>query len=115
MIPIQDVKQALINSRGLVSPAARQLGISRVALQKRIKNNKSLQNIKYSAKEELKDFAESQLIKLIKKGDFRAVKYFLSTQAKDRDYIERSEVEQQNHIDFKNDPFKSIRENAGLK
>lgn len=93
-LKVDEIKKALIKSKGLISPAARSLGVARQTLYRRIKNNKSLKKTVNSEREELKDFTESILLKLIKKEDFRAVKYFLSTQAKDRGYIERLQTEE---------------------
>jgi deoxycytidine triphosphate deaminase len=89
-----EIKKALIKNKGLIAPSARNLGISRQALDKRVKKNKVLKEIRRQAREELKDFGESILIKLMQQEDFRAVKYFLATQAKDRGYVERQETKE---------------------
>jgi hypothetical protein len=44
------------------------------------------------AREDLKDFAESKLLRRIDDDDLTAIIFFLKTQAKDRGYVERAEV-----------------------
>lgn len=51
-ISLKIIKQTLKRHRGLVTPAARALGMSYQGLNKRIKNNKSLQAVREAAREE---------------------------------------------------------------
>lgn len=90
-VPLKEVKAALRKSKGIVSVAAKNLGISDTALYRRIQRNKSLQNVKWEAREGVVDMAEAKLFKLINGDDFRAIKYTLSTLGKSRGYVERVE------------------------
>ena len=47
---------------------------------------------RYNYQEEKKDLAEEELFKRLGKGDWRAVKYILSTLGRDRGYVERQEI-----------------------
>lgn len=92
--PIEDVKDELRKAKGIVSVAAKNLGITRNALDRRIQRNKTLQKIKRDARETIIDLAEAKLYKAINNEDFRAIKYTLSTLGKERGYVERVEQEQ---------------------
>lgn len=91
-IPIETVKTALGMAKGIISVAAANLGISRQALHKRINNNKTLKEALYQAKETNKDFAEGKLLNAINADNLGAIKYYLSTQAKDRGYQTRDNL-----------------------
>ena len=91
-IPIGEIEKAIIDSYGILSDAAKKLGISRDTLYRRIRGNKRLKEAVEKAREALKDFGEGQLIKLMKKGDRTAIIFYLKTQAKDRGYVERQEL-----------------------
>ena len=90
-VPIKEVKRELRRAKGIVSVAATNLGISPTALHRRIHRNKSLQLVKWEAREGIIDMAEAKLFKLINGDDFRAIKYTLSTLGKSRGYVERVE------------------------
>lgn len=91
-VPIKEVKRELRRAKGIVSVAATNLGISATALHRRIQRNKSLQLVKWEAREGIIDMAEAKLFKAINAEDWRAVKYTLSTLGKKRGYVERVET-----------------------
>lgn len=78
--------------------AAKEIGMNRTALEKRISKNPKIRNIvkeeRYNYQEEKKDLAEEELFKRLEEGDWRAVKYILSTLGRDRGYVERQEIEE---------------------
>lgn len=88
---MKEVKSELRRARGIVSVAAKNLGISDTALHRRIQRNKSLQAVKFEARETIIDMAEAKLFKAVNDEDWRAVKYILSTLGKHRGYVERVE------------------------
>ena len=65
--------------------------ITRDAIYKRIQTNPSLKNTVEKITEEVKDIAEHELFNKIKKGDLRAITYFLDRRAKDRGYALKTE------------------------
>ena len=93
-VPLKEVKAELRRTKGIVSVAAQNLGISDTALYRRIQRNKSLQKVKWEAREQVVDMAEAKLFKMVNGEDFRAIKYTLSTLGKKRGYVERVEQEQ---------------------
>jgi predicted transcriptional regulator len=88
---VDEVAQALRDSRGLVTHAAERLGISRVALSKRIKNHPSLQEVRDESREAMTDLAEHSLHTAIQTGESWAVLFYLKTQGRERGYVERLE------------------------
>jgi hypothetical protein len=92
---VEEVAQALRDSRGLVTHAAERLGISRHAIAKRIKAHPSLQEVRAEAREGTIDLAEHALVTAIQNGESWAVLFYLKCQGRDRGYVERTE-EQRN-------------------
>jgi predicted RNA binding protein with dsRBD fold (UPF0201 family) len=82
---------ALRASRGLVTHAARRLGVTDEAMRQRLKRSPTLQQVRAEAREAMIDVAESSLFTQIEAGEAWAVCFFLKTQAKDRGYVERTE------------------------
>ena len=77
--------EAIEKSDGVMSTVAEILGITRNSVYAKFKNNPHLKEA-YDAKQEaVVDVAESELLKLIKAGDFQAIKFFLSSSAKGRE------------------------------
>lgn len=71
--------------------AARQLGIARSTLYRKIEANPELQELLIDTREELIDLAESALRKEVLQGNIAAIIFTLKTQGKGRGYIERHE------------------------
>ena len=88
-----EVADALRESKGFVSAAARRLACDAQTVYNYMERYPELVEIRKEAKEAEKDLAEMMLGKMIREGQFPATCFFLKTQAKDRGYIERSEVE----------------------
>ena len=83
---------ALTKSLGVVSTAANKANIARSAHYEWLTSDPE-----YKAKvEDIKnlaiDFVESKMFNQIKSGDTALIKYFLSTQGKNRGYVERQEI-----------------------
>ena len=96
--PVKDVKEAIIKHRGILSAAARQLGISRTQIHRRINSNKILKDATVEARATLIDDAESALSKSIDDGEGWAVSLALKTIGKHRGYVERQELEVDGNI-----------------
>ena len=85
--------QAIQDTKGFVSTAAKRLGISRVQLYRIINKHPTVKEALTDAREEMKDFAESKLFTNIQEGKEASIFFYLKTQAKERGYIERQELQ----------------------
>jgi cell division inhibitor SulA len=83
---------ALEKHLGNVTTSCRAVGIHHSTHYEWIQKDKKYKDKVISLQEVTKDFAESKLMKLIEGGDTSATIFFLKTRAKDRGYIERTEL-----------------------
>jgi hypothetical protein len=88
----EEVKEAIENSHGAISLAARSLEVTPQALYKRIGVSPELREAWEATRTRMFDTAMLQLQRLVQSGDFPAIKYAL-TLAKDWDLLARKEVE----------------------
>jgi hypothetical protein len=88
----QEIIKALLASHGLVSHAARRLKCTPGTIQNHIKNNTEVAAACQQARDTMLDFTESKLFESIKGGDLHAIIFYLKTQGKSRNYIERQEL-----------------------
>ncbi|MBB02723.1 MAG: hypothetical protein CMJ47_08765 [Planctomyces sp.] len=94
MKPDQDViLKALTERYGIVSDAAKDLGISRGTLSRWIREDDELKDHLDECREILKDLTESRFIEHLKEGEEWAVRFSLQTLCKDRGYTQRIEQE----------------------
>lgn len=91
-LTVGQLAEAIEKSGGNVTKAARALGITRWALQKRIGKNKELQQLVIDARETMVDLAEGQLKSQVRQGNITAIIFTLKTLGKERGYVERSEI-----------------------
>lgn len=82
---------ALRESRGLVSVAARRLGVNRSSVHRAIHNYTSVAEALEDAREATLDLAEGKLWEAVNDGNVDAIKFLLKTIGKGRGYIERQE------------------------
>ena len=87
-----EVENALRNTKGMVSVAAKSLGITRQALYNRINKSTALQELIADEREAMTDTAELALHRAIVGGEAWAVCFYLKTQGKSRGYVERQEI-----------------------
>jgi hypothetical protein len=85
--------KAIRESKGFVTQAAKALGISRMQLHRIINAHPTVKEALIDAREEMKDFTESKLYQGINDGNPTLIIFHLKTQAKDRGYIERQEID----------------------
>ena len=85
------IVQALESNGGLIAATARTINRTPDGLRKRIGRSEYLQEKLKDIREANVDFAESQLMGLIKKGQPSAIIFFLKCLGKDRGYVERVE------------------------
>ena len=88
----ESVIEALKSSRGIVSAAARRLGMTHRQLTRRVKDSEKLKEVRDDARAEFCDLAESKLVELVEAGNVPSVLFALKCLAKDRGYVERAEV-----------------------
>ena len=85
--------EALEKSLGIVSTAAKTVGIDRGSHYNWLKADPDYKKAVDSIQDSVLDFAESHLYKLVKEGNPAATIFFLKTKGKKRGYIERQEIE----------------------
>ena len=83
---------ALAESMGMISPAARRLGCSRATIRSYMKQYPEIAEAIEDANEEVNDIAELKLLDAIKRGEAWAICFRLKTRAKNRGYIEKAEI-----------------------
>lgn len=93
-LPTELIAQALQQSAGNITEAARSLGMSRTGLHLRISKTASLQQVVKEEREALIDMAESALRAEILGGNMTAIIWALkaSPEAKRRGWSERTEL-----------------------
>lgn len=89
----KNYKKAIIASGGFITIAAKSLGVTHSAVSLYIKAHPELQDLIEEIQESYLDFAESQLISLIKAKDKAAIFFYLKCKGKERGYIERAEYD----------------------
>lgn len=87
----QAMLEALRKSLGVVSTAAKRVGITRQTHYNWLESDAEYKKDVFLIAEEEKDFAESHLHQLIQDGNPAATIFYLKTKAKDRGYVERLE------------------------
>jgi predicted transcriptional regulator len=83
---------AMVGSGGILANIARKLDVSRQAVSHFVQKNKDIQDLLAEEDEQINDLAEAKLITKLNEGDMQAIKFRLTTKAKHRGYIERSEI-----------------------
>lgn len=78
---------------GNLAGVARRFNVDRSAVAQMVQKHQSLQKVVKDCREGIKDIAESALQRAIMAGEAWAICFFLKTQAKDRGYIERQEID----------------------
>jgi DNA invertase Pin-like site-specific DNA recombinase len=83
---------ALAESMGMISPAARKLGCSRTTVRRYLAEYPEIAEAIEDANEEVNDIAELKLLDAIKRGEAWAICFRLKTKAKNRGYVEKAEL-----------------------
>ena len=92
--------EAIQRANGLISVAARSLGVTRRAVYKARDRHEKIRQAIEDARETTLDFAEGKLIEQIKSGNTTALIFFLKTQGKQRGYIERAQYQRVPDLDL---------------
>ena len=77
---------------------AKALGISRSSVDRRLTLTPEIRKRVRAIRESLIDIAESHLFKQIKRGNQKAIEFFLKHQAKHRGYSDKVEIENKNAV-----------------
>ena len=96
-----DFIKAIPGTGGIVTAIARRLGCDWDTAKKYITRYPTIARAYAAEKETVKDIVESSLITKAKEGESWAVKYYLSTQAKGRGYIEKQEIDHGGQVTIK--------------
>jgi hypothetical protein len=92
--PTLEVLLKVIEAKqGNLSETAKALKVNRRSIYNWINSSKNYKDAYADHSESLIDFAESQLMKSIKKGSDTATIFFLKTKGKGRGYVEKSEID----------------------
>lgn len=83
---------ALQASAGIMTAAARALGMERSSLWRRISKSAKLTAVLQEVRESVLDLAESSLLKALQRGDAWATCFYLKCLGKQRGYVERQEL-----------------------
>ena len=89
---IEQIEEALRQSAGIKSLAAKRLGCSPSAITKYLQRFPSLTKVIDDIVNENLDLAEGQLLKAIGDGNMTAIIFYLKTKGKDRGFAERREM-----------------------
>jgi hypothetical protein len=92
----QDFIDATKGSGGFITTIARKIPCDRTTVYRAIEKYPTVKQAIADEKESMKDMAEGQLIKRINAGSDTAIIFYLKTQAKERGYVERQEINIQN-------------------
>ena len=84
--------EALEKSLGVVTTAAKSVGIDRSTHYKWMENDPDYKEAVDSIQDIALDFAESQLHKQISNGEVSSTIFFLKTKGRKRGYVERTEI-----------------------
>jgi len=87
------VIEAIKDSRGFVTTISKRLGCDRTYIYRLLEKYPTAREALENEREGVKDFAEGKLIQQIDGGNITAIIFYLKTQAKDRGYIEKQELE----------------------
>jgi len=89
----QQVIDALVQAGGLKHPAAAALHCSRRTINRFIEVYPAVKTAYEDAIQDTIDVAQSKLMALVEREDFRAIHFLLSTLGKDRGFTERTEIQ----------------------
>ena len=88
------LKQAIKHYKGNVSEIAESLSVSRQTVYNHLKEEEDMWSLLTDARENIIDFAESKLLKLIEQENAQVIMFTLKTLGKNRGYVEKSEIDQ---------------------
>lgn len=97
----QQIADALTQSKGFVSVAARNLGCTDNTVRNYIDRYSVCRQAVIDARESMLDIAEGRLYQNVNNNDNTAIIFLLKTQGKSRGYVERTEITGKNGDDLR--------------
>lgn len=94
----KQVIDALKATGGFITHAANALGCNYTTIERYIKDDPSIAVEQQQIKENRLDLAESELIKLMKGGEYQAVQFYLKYMGRNRGYIKAQKIEIANDL-----------------
>lgn len=94
----ETVEAKLRELNGNMAAVGRHFGVTRQAVWDFVHKRVTLQAVAKDIREGMKDHAESALQAAVLRGEAWAVCFFLKTQAKDRGYVEKVQVEGEHSV-----------------
>lgn len=91
-LTVAKVALALRKRDGVYAQVALALKVTRQAVQQFVETHPELLEVRKESKESVVDVGETELMKLVKAGEFQAIKYLLNCQGKARGWVERHEL-----------------------
>jgi len=98
-LKLEDVERELIDARGNISHAARQLGCARYTVYTFIQRHPELQQVLKDQREAMIDTAENALVMAIEQMQGWAVCFALKCLGKERGYVETQQVQQSGSVE----------------
>lgn len=95
----EQMVDALLKAKGLVSVAAKMLGCTPRTVHAYINRYATVAQAKTEAREGILDMAEARLFQAIDKGEPWAISSILRTLGKERGYVERTEQDHRGSVD----------------
>lgn len=90
--------EALVKTMGIVTPACKQVGISRQTFYDWYEKDEDFKRDVDDLNEVRIDFVEGKLFEGIQNGNTALICFYLKTQAKHRGYIEKQQIEHSGNI-----------------
>lgn len=110
----EDIIQALFASGGIITYAAKALGVGRQALSTRVNGSEILRTAADEAVERNLDKAENKLLDKIDRGNLVAILFYLKTKGKRRGYIERQETHEVSDAELNAEIERELARLAGV-
>ena len=86
------VKEAIKDSRGILSVVATKCEVSRLSVYNFLEKHPELNKDIQDEREKMHDFTEGKFFQAVNKGESWAISMYLKTLAKNRGYVERQEI-----------------------
>lgn len=94
----KDLNKAIAGSGGIISTVAQRLGMSREHVSRYFSKHPEWRDKLEEELASMIDVGENRLFKKVEAGEWKPLQFFLRTKGKNRGYVERQEVQQENVV-----------------